>query len=249
MGNIRYETAAASISFVDELRASGRLARMIHNGVDIVLFETDTGEQISAHFIDSALPLYEIRGVLADNAAKNIATLYLLWADMMLPNDGQLYVADDWMEALYTLYGESIYAYEIIEGEMYCFPVHFRGEGLRRRAEFGGQVRFSQLTIRRVTTYLAGLHGEWLVADFGGSSGAAHDDQKTAIHAEELQAYFGVLGLPPDATLSEVKKAYRLLARRYHPDVNATPEANDFMLRLNTAYAKIVERLGKVASP
>jgi DnaJ-domain-containing protein 1 len=94
-----------------------------------------------------------------------------------------------------------------------------------------------------VTTYLAGLHGEWLVADFGGGSGAAHDAAKAALLADELQAYYDILGLPPDATLSEVKKAYRLLARRYHPDVNTTPEANDAMQRLNTAYARIIEQL------
>ncbi|MQS08168.1 DnaJ domain-containing protein, partial [Streptomyces alkaliphilus] len=32
--------------------------------------------------------------------------------------------------------------------------------------------------------------------------------------------YYKVLGVPKDATEAEVKKAYRKLAREYHPDAN-----------------------------
>ena len=32
--------------------------------------------------------------------------------------------------------------------------------------------------------------------------------------------YYGILGLTSDATLADVKKAYRKLARRHHPDRN-----------------------------
>lgn len=243
MGTIRYETIFASATFVHTLRESGRLGRMLHNGVDIVLFETREGQRMSAHFIDSALPLYEIRRVLNDNAASGIATLYLLWADMMLPAHGQTYVADDWMEALYTLYGDSIYAYEMLRDEAYIFPVHFRGAGLRRVAEFGSTVRFGALSARRVSTYLAGLHGEWWVADFGGPAGVAHDDTRAAAHLLSLSADFDLLGLTPAASLSDVKTAYRHLARRFHPDVNASSEANDFMLRLNAAYGRLTHAL------
>lgn len=243
MGTIRYETIFASATFVHALRESGRMARMLHNGVDIVLFETSDGQPMSAHFIDSALPLYEIRNVLHDNASRGIATLYLLWADMMLPAHGQTYVADDWMEALYTLYGDSIYAYEILQDEAYLFPVHFRGAGLRRVAEFGSTVRFAALTARRVSTYLAGLHGEWWVADFGGAAGFAHDESRAAARLLALSADFDLLGLTPAASLSDVKTAYRHLARRFHPDLNASPEANDFMLRLNAAYDRLTSAL------
>jgi curved DNA-binding protein CbpA len=37
--------------------------------------------------------------------------------------------------------------------------------------------------------------------------------------------YYDVLGLNKDATLDEIKDAYRNLAKKYHPDVNATGEA------------------------
>ena len=39
--------------------------------------------------------------------------------------------------------------------------------------------------------------------------------------------YYGTLGLTKSATEQEIKRAYRKLAREYHPDVNPDPAAQD----------------------
>ncbi len=49
--------------------------------------------------------------------------------------------------------------------------------------------------------------------------------------------YYGILGLRSDATLADVKKAYRKLARQHHPDRNnADPGAIDRFRRITEAY-------------
>jgi hypothetical protein len=49
--------------------------------------------------------------------------------------------------------------------------------------------------------------------------------------------YYGILGLTSDATLADVKNAYRNLARQHHPDRNnADPGAIDRFRRITEAY-------------
>ena len=55
--------------------------------------------------------------------------------------------------------------------------------------------------------------------------------------------YYQQLGLRPGVGADEVKKAYRALARRYHPDVNPTPEANQLFLQITEAYRHVLSDL------
>jgi curved DNA-binding protein CbpA len=45
------------------------------------------------------------------------------------------------------------------------------------------------------------------------------------------------LGVAPDASSHEIAAAYRAQARRYHPDVNAAPDAEALMVQVNDAFA------------
>ena len=49
--------------------------------------------------------------------------------------------------------------------------------------------------------------------------------------------YYEVLGVPRDADELELKRAFRDLARKFHPDVNAGQHAEDRFKEANEAYA------------
>ena len=52
----------------------------------------------------------------------------------------------------------------------------------------------------------------------------------------EKRDYYEVLGVSKNATPDEIKKAYRKLAMKYHPDVNKDPGAEDKFKEINEAY-------------
>jgi curved DNA-binding protein len=51
--------------------------------------------------------------------------------------------------------------------------------------------------------------------------------------------YYAVLGVPRDADLDQIKKAYRKLARLYHPDVSKEPNAEAQFKEAGEAYATL----------
>ena len=48
--------------------------------------------------------------------------------------------------------------------------------------------------------------------------------------------YYEVLGISKGASDDEIKKAYRKLAKQYHPDVNKAPDAEAKFKEINEAY-------------
>jgi len=54
--------------------------------------------------------------------------------------------------------------------------------------------------------------------------------------AVKFQDYYETLGVGRDASESEIKKAYRKLARKYHPDVNKDKEAEEKFKQVNEAH-------------
>jgi len=48
-------------------------------------------------------------------------------------------------------------------------------------------------------------------------------------------AYYRILGLQPGVSETEIKTAYKRLAKHWHPDCNASPEAHDTFVQINEA--------------
>lgn len=55
-----------------------------------------------------------------------------------------------------------------------------------------------------------------------------------------MSSYYEVLGIAPDATLTDIKKAYRNLARVYHPDTGDTSDTLQFVA-ITEAYQTLID--------
>lgn len=245
MGSIRNETYHSGAYLMRALRHTGALSRVLHDGGDIILIEFATGQQVSVQMIQSGIPLYEIRKIVADNHASGIYSLFMLWCSMMVPNDGKLYKMDDWMEGFLALNGDRVYAYDIFDGEVYLFDVFFRGDGPVQRAEYGTTLRAGRIHCEERVIDYPGLEGVWRLATFDTIQRryTTEDVLGGVLPLSSLEACYMLLGVVPGDDRETIKGAYRMLARRYHPDANSAPDAHEQMQKLNEAYERIVESM------
>ena len=61
------------------------------------------------------------------------------------------------------------------------------------------------------------------------------------------QDYYETLGVPRDASESEIKSAFRGLARKYHPDVSQESDAEEKFKEINEAYAVLSDQEKRAA--
>jgi len=54
--------------------------------------------------------------------------------------------------------------------------------------------------------------------------------------------YYGILGLATSATEEEIKRSYKKLAIKFHPDKNHAPQAADAFKKVSAAYACLVDK-------
>ena len=52
----------------------------------------------------------------------------------------------------------------------------------------------------------------------------------------QFRDYYEIMGVDRDATQDEIKRAYRKLARKYHPDISKAPDAEDKFKEMGEAY-------------
>lgn len=53
-------------------------------------------------------------------------------------------------------------------------------------------------------------------------------------------SYYDILGVTPEASEKDIRRAYRRLAKKFHPDVNNSPEAGSEFLRIKKAYEVLI---------
>ena len=57
----------------------------------------------------------------------------------------------------------------------------------------------------------------------------------------DAMGYFHVLGVGPEATTGEIKKAYRRLVFKYHPDYDGRPAARKNYIKITEAYRILID--------
>ena len=60
--------------------------------------------------------------------------------------------------------------------------------------------------------------------------------------------YYRALDLHVNASLEEIKKAYRKKARLYHPDLNHSPDAKDKFIQVTEAYEFLIANFEKLSN-
>ena len=59
----------------------------------------------------------------------------------------------------------------------------------------------------------------------------------------DIQKYYSILGVGEDATLVEIKKSYRFLVKKYHPDRNSGKEIESEMIKkINVAFEVLSDK-------
>ena len=58
----------------------------------------------------------------------------------------------------------------------------------------------------------------------------------------KFKDYYKILGVDPAASSDDIKKAYRRLAKKFHPDVSKEPAAEEKFKEINEAYEALGDK-------
>ncbi len=247
---MRFDIHKVRAYLVNELLAATQtVADVRDDGTDLILADLRSGEAIIIYLIERVMPVAEIIETMTENTQKGLYTLFVLWGDMLLPEEGSVYLPDDWMETLYSLYGGKIYGYDSYGPFTSVFPVYFedQGGGFNRFIRYGDAITAAHLHAETVRTDNRFISGFWQVADFEDRDQPQNGTgQRTALRPDRntMEAYYARLTVARDADRETIRRAYRDLARQFHPDLNDSPEAKEQMQQINEAYKRIMQQLG-----
>jgi len=58
----------------------------------------------------------------------------------------------------------------------------------------------------------------------------------------DCRGYYAIIGVSEDANFQEIKKSYRMLAKKYHPDRNKSANAEETIKKINEAFENLSDR-------
>lgn len=251
---MRFDVHTVRCHLVNALIDTPQVKEVWHDGSDVVILDFKTGESIAIHLVERFMSVDEISYIFNHNAEQGHYTLLVLWADMFMPSDGQVFEPLDWMYALLQLYGGKIYAYDAWRDEPYIFRVHFQPieNSHKYLVRHGQEIAIHEIGIDTIETTMSYFRGFWRVARFDGFVGEWQEtfwEPPTQNGANSsVRFYFNLLGLPQTASREAVKLAYRELARKHHPDLNPTADSTQRMQQINDAYQRILRYLDEDAA-
>lgn len=248
---LKFDTHNVRSYLLWKLSNTPQVAKTWHDDSDIILASLQTGEKIMFHLNERFADLHDIKTTLNGDTQAGRHTLMLFWADMLLPDNGERFTPNEWMQAALELYSERIYAFDIYAKDVHVFPVHFQKQAgkYERLIRYGREIDFAKLNCQTITVDIPVLKGTWKIAGFhahtvdqpsNGNTSSTHSQPKNTTVPVALHGYYHLLKLELSASPEAIRKAYREMARQYHPDLNKAADAGEKMKYINEAYQKIM---------
>jgi len=191
-------------------------------------------EDIVIYLLAGELSTGFIKKTLNANTRADLHTLYILSFDL-ITEDGKTPIMSDGLRLLLQAYDGKVYAYTTVGDAVVIFPVFVEQSRIIRNPP----VRLADLS-----GDFAAIESDYIIGVRNVAGFNAPREQKVYVERpieNPLQMFYDLLGVATDASLDDIKRAYRRKARKHHPDTDKTPGATERMQQINDAYARILE--------
>lgn len=262
---MRLDSNYVRLHIVEQLSKS-KFATIRYDDFDVIVVDLPNQQSAAICLMERPMPLHEIITIYEQHAKDNTHTVFILKGEMLLPDHGDIFEPPEWLLALHTLHNQKVYAYHTLGEEVAIFPVHLQriGYGSERLVKYGKPIDVKDIGCPFIDISGGKLQGRWRMADFVEGRGRQRiyrarmetdqerwqrfqrrqqREQSAASPSPKnsLLAHYLVLGVRENAAWEEVKRAYRQLARQYHPDLNPSKSATEKMQAINYAYAQLMQ--------
>ncbi len=243
---MRLDTHTARLFVVNQMEQARIVKNIRFEDEDCVFVDLKNGQSVVVHLYGRHLPMPELFDIFAVDSKMKAHTLPLLLCHWIIPENGHEYEPPAWIDALHTLFGNRIYTYDVDGPDTFIYPVTFdrQRNKTERLVRYGAAIKNLNLDCATVKFTDPMLAGVWRIAHFQDVPffEPAKEEIKTPLKPTinpALLPYYRLLDLEISADWETVKKQYRQLARKYHPDINKSRQATELMQAINEAYGKI----------